>query len=275
VLRYRLHHGDDDLLLFAKHYDNEQGRASAEIQNHVSRQLETAQGIAVVPRVYHYDPQLQVTFQQAWSGEPIAKGDTQRPRQQWTRLLRATRALHAVTVPRANLATLDSRALLFKIRKDVADVTALLPQLRGFMENTQAKLTRTLERETPHHTGFLHGSLLPSQILLGEKAVAFIDFDGTAVGDPLYDICELLTSFLFEDWRLGNSAQQVRRFWKQALDEYEHIYEHETSRTLASAYTLTFLLNRTHQHLKKLRPFPESGLEGLMELLQNFLAEDN
>ena len=144
--------------------------------------------MAVVPRVYHYDPELQVTFQQAWDGESIAKGDAERPRKQWIRLLQATHALHSVAVPRGNKATLDARALLFKIRKDVADVTALLPQLQSLMESAQNTLTRTLERHTPHHSGFLHGSLLPSQILLGDHAVAFIDFDGTAEGDPLYDV---------------------------------------------------------------------------------------
>ena len=275
VLRYRLRYGDDELLLFAKHYDGDQGRASADIQNHLSRQLETGAGTAVVPRVYHYDPELQVTFQQAWIGNSIAKGETERPREQWTRLLRATCGLHSVAPPRGSQATLDARALLFKIRKDVADVTALLPQMQSFMESAQDTLTRTLERETPRHSGFLHGSLLPSQILLGENNVAFIDFDGTAEGDPLYDVCELLTSFLFEDWRLGKTPQEVLAAWKQALEDFENIYEQEVSYPLAAAYTLTFLMNRTHQHLKKLRSFPASGLDGMTNLLRTFLAEQS
>ena len=275
VLRYRLRYGDDELLLFAKHYDSDQGRASADIQNHVSRHLDSASDLAIVPRVYHSDPELQVTFQQAWEGATIEKGESDQPRQIWPRLLRATRALHAVPVPRSNHATLDARALLFKIRKDVADVTALLPQLKSLMESSQQTLTRTLERETAQRTGFLHGSLLPSQILLGENTVAFLDFDGTAEGDPLYDICELLTSFLFEDWRFGRSAQEIRASWKHALADYEQVYEIDASYALASAYTLTFLMNRTHQHLKKLRAFPASGLEGLTDLLQVFLAEQS
>jgi len=270
VLRYHLHTGDDTLTLFAKHYDGDQGRAASEVQNQVSRALEKSPGTAAVPRVYHYDADLQVSFQQAWEGHPIEKGDSERPRALWQRLLHATRALHAVSLPRGTHGKLDARALLYKARKDVVDIAALLPQMEGLLQQAEAELVRTFERETPHRIGFLHGSLLPSQILLGEKNVGFIDFDGTAEGDPLYDVCELLTSFLFEDWRLGRTTAEIHKRWTEALEDVEAIYEQPVSHALAGAYTSTFLMNRTHQHLKKLRPFPEAGLPGLTELLRAF-----
>ncbi|HEV2768076.1 MAG TPA: aminoglycoside phosphotransferase family protein [Acidimicrobiales bacterium] len=72
-----------------------------------------------------------------------------------------------------------------------ASVAALVPRLGPGVGAAAARLCRRLDA-LPGRTAARHGDFSADQVVLGRRGVGLIDFDNTAVGDPIADLGQFL-----------------------------------------------------------------------------------
>jgi hypothetical protein len=271
VLRCTLEFDDRIVHTWAKCYADDKGAWSAAVQQDVHCSLQQRGRSAGVPAVYRYDADLHVTFQEDWPGEQLKKLCSRLDDSRLLyRLLEAAHELHAVRIPAVVKTELDTRSLLRTARGDVEDTARLVPGTAAVLQAVFETARCWLEEPGDRTPGFVHGSLLLSQVLLNEAAVGFLDFDSAAIGDCLRDVSELLTSAVYERWRAGSDVDALERFWDEAMHAAIEIYGSPMSATRATGYALAFLLGKTHQHLKSIKHSSQADAASLCSLLTAF-----
>lgn len=133
------------------------------------------------------------------------------------RVARALAGLHGVPADGLELRTgAGDRA---KLARRAGKIQALAPDLARRIGVLREEIVRRAERLAPPRAGFLHGSVSPKQILLGDASIGFLDFDGACRGDPAIDVGTLMAGLHKYSSKLAEPAR-ARELAELALEAY-------------------------------------------------------
>lgn len=229
----------------------------------------------LVPRPMCYFKSLNTIWQEAWNGTPLSemiiKGDwdTHLPR-----IAESLAALHLGDFDCFELRPAPSLAkILENVHGDEADIAVFFggtrPEIRGVVAELEAQQTRLNSVQVPSTP--IHGTFKLSQILVGETGVAVVDFDGVAVGDPLYDVAEFIASILVLRAKHGLSTERVASGIGPFLRTYADQVLWACDLARIRWYTTAFLLAHIHSLLKRLKIQNEEQFMMSLEIIRSDL----
>jgi aminoglycoside phosphotransferase (APT) family kinase protein len=115
------------------------------------------------------------------------------------------RALHQVPAPGAPQT--DPHAALETLRRDVAWIRFMQPDLAPWLEGTLVAMERAAARVLGAEAMFCHGDFVCSQILAADSGWSVTDFDLCHRGDPCRDLAILLASLPYDVPLLRQAVQ--------------------------------------------------------------------
>ncbi len=116
------------------------------------------------------------------------------------------RALHEVPVPAAPAAAPEGA--LETLRRDVAWIRFMQPDLAPWLEGTRLAMERAAPDVAGREALFCHGDFVCSQILMADDGWSVTDFDLCHRGDPCRDLAILLASLPYDVPLLRRAAQR-------------------------------------------------------------------
>ncbi|MDZ7291887.1 MAG: aminoglycoside phosphotransferase family protein, partial [candidate division KSB1 bacterium] len=178
--------------VYGKVYGKGKGERAYAIMRQIWESEACQRGDFILPQPYRYDPEMQIIWQEAFSGRPLAKIAETIPhfpqvvQEIGTRLA----AFHNSRLQLPLEMTFDFQ---------VEDMQQAIKAIgRAFPEHAQSctaigqKLLHAAARIGSGPLTPLHGSFKFSHIFATEKGIAFIDFDGANLGDPGFDLGRFL-----------------------------------------------------------------------------------
>ena len=139
---------------------------------------------------------------------------------QVTAVRRAARALAGLhRVPADDLELRTGEGDRAKLARRACEIQALSPDLARRIAALREEIARRADGLAPPRAGFLHGSVSPKQILLGEARVGFLDFDGACRGDPAIDVGTLMAVLHKYSTKVAGPAR-ARELAEIALEAY-------------------------------------------------------
>ena len=108
---------------------------------------------------------------------------------------------------------------LEKLHKRTARLRLVAPSLA---DNVEALLVRAEEVARGYTFGapsLIHGDCKPSQLLIDQGRVAFVDYDMTCLGDPAIDVGNFMAQF--RKYALSTGESYLRRWGSSFLAEYQ------------------------------------------------------
>jgi len=223
-----------------------------------------------IPRPLLHVEEANTFWQEPWEGRALIdlldEWDWHELFPRLAKLLAAFHKSHYEGLPRVDVLerALDSA------QEDAQVLGWLLPQYRSRCDEALAALVGSKEilakRATP--VAPFHGTFRIEQILARNDEIALVDFDGMALGDPLFDVAEFLTSLQYLEFSRGFARPRLAK----ASELFQESYEQETPWKLAPPrvawYAVVSWLNKMHETLRRrdsgiIRKF--DGIEGIME----------
>jgi thiamine kinase-like enzyme len=180
--------GNGEYSIYGKAYREGNGEAAYEIMRQIWESEASQKGDLLLPQPYSFDAENGILWQEAISGQPLAK------------IAHTVENLPAMAQEiGARLAALHATRLLLKeemtlafqiddVRRSVDMISRTFPEYAARNEKLGETLLRAAARLEPVPSTPVHGSFKFSHIFAAEKGLTFIDFDGANLGDPAYDV---------------------------------------------------------------------------------------
>jgi hypothetical protein len=267
------------LEVFSKTYRAGESRYVYEALVEICRRIPAAGAAGlIVPRpCAHLDP-VHTIWQEAFPGEGLRE---RAAREGWPRLLGSDlldrvgallAALHRIELPARCLRPADPpERILAHAAGDAADVVAFAPEWRAPLELVLERLRAAAPDPASLPCRTLHGTFKLAQILCRGDALALVDFDSVARGDPHYDLAEFAASLvqlrLAEGVPDGLAAAAVARLCESYACAAPDAFD---ARRLAW-YVVPFLLAKLHSALKKHSITTAAGLPASFAIVEEWL----
>ncbi|MCG3119068.1 MAG: hypothetical protein ALAOOOJD_01396 [bacterium] len=246
-------------IFYSKTYDDGQGWHVYRALQKICASPACHDGRLNVPAPIAYLDAAHSVWQQAWEGEDF---NVMMQRTGWVNLPRTAfpqqiagmlAALHQIVIDGVQLRRGPSlQAVFLNACDDASDIAPFLPQRREELEHFVKTLEAPvgwLEAEMPQTT--IHGSFKLAQLLCRDGALALIDFDSIACGDPLYDVAEFVASLAFLKVSDAIPAAPVDESIELYLTSYQRQVPWAADRRRLAWYVAAFLLGKIHAALKR------------------------
>jgi hypothetical protein len=206
--------------LYGKAYRPDQGEAAYRIMKRIWECGPRRKGAFILPQPYAYDRATGIVWQEALPGRPIAKGSGAGDRlpeaageigERLAGLHRARLELPARMGFHTQVAWL--RSAIRTLREAYPDHA----EICGPVTEKLLRAARSLERGP---LTVVHGSFKLSHILATEKGLAFIDFDGTCLGDPTVDLGRFIAHVL----KMSASGKLSAELAERTVDNFCNAY---------------------------------------------------
>ena len=256
VLRYRDGDGEDGarpFVFFAKAYPAGSSEPAFRLQSAARERLEAARAaVELAEPLVHLEDESAVWFAD-WGGRGLIEMAGERG---WDEMAeRAAAALatfHRVAQPGIpDHATADD--VLEEARKDAAKYAAHTRRHAGLARGLIAKLERG---RPPSGAGrpavALHGAFRAEHVLVRDAHTAFLDLDGMALGDPLFDVAEFVASLEFLALRSATAPLDAERVSRRFLACYAASVPWSVDGSCVAWYTLASIFRKLHGAVKRL-----------------------
>ena len=202
-------------------------------------------------------------------------GGREELRAQLAKTARGLAALHACTA-RGTMFTFEEQ--MAEARGRIVALATWIPGFDGALAPTLARLDALAASHPPDRPVPSHRSFRPTQVLLHEGHIAFIDFDGFCEAEPAMDLALFRASLRKNVMRLGSSAGPPGPFpdllsaldglCDLFLDEYARVAP--VSRERVTLWETLYLLDSVLNSWNKLEP---DLLESSMVLLDRHVRQ--
>ncbi|MDZ7359706.1 MAG: aminoglycoside phosphotransferase family protein [candidate division KSB1 bacterium] len=180
--------GNGEYSVYGKAYRDGSGEAAYEIMRQIWESEASQKGDLLLPQPYSFDAENSILWQEAISGEPLAKIATAvenlpaMAQEIGARLA----ALHAMRLPLKEEMTLAFQ--IDDLRRSVDMISRTFPEYAARCEKLGQMLLSAAAGLPALPSTPVHGSFKFSHIFATTKGLVFIDFDGANLGDPAYDV---------------------------------------------------------------------------------------
>jgi len=174
--------------VYGKAYRNGEGEKAHALMKKIWQSEACQRGRFVLPEAYGYDPNLQVLWQEAISGQPFAKIAESIPNlpEVAEEIGARLAAFHGVELPLPLEMTFEFQ--IKEVRRTMAAIARTFSDHAARSKLVGEKLLAAAEKFGPGPITPVHASFKFSHIFAAKKGVTFIDFDGACLGDPGYDV---------------------------------------------------------------------------------------
>ncbi|MCG8604306.1 aminoglycoside phosphotransferase family protein [bacterium] len=181
-------------------------------------------------------------------------------------------ALHQVEISNVELSLGPSFELVIEnARSDVNDILGFLPEMRPKLQRVLCNLGAFVDHPDSSPQVLIHGTFKIAQILCHEEKCALVDFDSIALGNPLYDIGEFVSSLAY----LTVSDQVPKKTVQQNVELFLSHYRSQVGWACdfgsIAKYVVVFLLGKIHASLKRCEPRATQNMPSAFELVEDWL----
>ncbi len=260
---------------YSKTYNSERSRYVYTAIERVYESPSCRAGRINIPRPIAYLEDANTYWQRAWKGVTFTSLFNRRG---WSKLpesgflpkiadLLAT--LHQVEISGLTEGPTPGD-ILANAKGDIADILQFLPE----KQEELTMLLHRLEGAMPVFNGdmqqtTIHGTFKIAQLLCRDDQLALVDFDSIALGDPVYDVAEFLTSVVFLRSTAGLSAETAEKSVGIFLNAYREQTAWQCSRQKIAWYMIPLLLAKIHAALKR----PQSNISENMRIAFDIIRE--
>jgi aminoglycoside phosphotransferase (APT) family kinase protein len=193
-----------------KFYDGDvEARRVAGVLEGLARSDGSRRSAFVVPTLIGYYAPRYLVLMTYESGEELTPALARSGTVVLEAVGRALAALHAVSPPATLQGVTTPVAVLERVRTRVTAMCERVPEAAGVLRRALDRLERE-PPDVPRAPAFLHGDFGPAQLLWRGDRVVIFDFDRATLGDPAFDLGNVLTQFrrstLRKPGRLGDFA---------------------------------------------------------------------
>ena len=174
--------------VYGKSYRNGEGEKAYALMQHIWESAACQRNRFILPQPYSYDAELQVLWQEAISGPPIAEIVERMPNlpEVVNEIGERLAGFH-----NAGLQLPLEMTFAFQVEdvcQKIETITHAFPEYAESCARVGQKLLEAAARFGPGPITPVHASFKCSHIFATKKGVTFIDFDGANLGDPGYDV---------------------------------------------------------------------------------------
>ncbi len=180
--------GNGEYSVYGKAYRDGNGKEAYEIMRQIWESEACQKGDLLLPQPYSFDAENGILWQEAISGEPLAKiaASAENLPAMAQEIGARLAALHAMRLPLKEQMTLAFQ--IDDVRRSVGMISRTFPEYAERSEKLGQMLLSAAARLQPLPSAPVHGSFKLSHIFDTAKGLMFIDFDGANRGDPAYDV---------------------------------------------------------------------------------------
>jgi hypothetical protein len=186
---YRLKSADGATFsVYGKAYQSGEGKKVFALMQEIWESDACQSGRFVLPQPYGYDADSEVIWQEAISGEPLAKiAETIPNLPEMAEAIGARlAAFHSLRLQLPLERTFEAQ--VEETRQTLAAISKAFPDYAERCGQIGEKLLAAANKLGPGPVTPVHASFKFSHIFATAKGIAFIDFDGACLGDPAYDV---------------------------------------------------------------------------------------
>jgi len=261
-----------ELSFYSKTYSDGRSRFHFQVLRQVYDQL--ARAINIPRPLLHFDA-ANTLWQEPWEGRPLLeKLDTVDWEELFPRLAAGLASFHQSAG--ASLPPVNTLEQAFDSAQEDAQMLGwLLPEYHLHFAEILTKLTIAKEvlAAQPAPATPIHGAIRLEQFVARDREVALVDFDAVALGDPLYDVAEFLTSLQYLEFTAGFSRQRLSR----AAELFKTNYEKQAGSKLLPPrlgfYAISALLSKMHDTMKNLDAKAMEQFEAILEIMEGWLQD--
>jgi len=244
--------------------------------HHVVQQVYARLGQAInIPRpIMHLDA-ANTLWQEPWEGRSLIDNlDATDWEELFPRLAAGLASFHqsqCESLPPVN--TLEQA--FDSAQEDAQMLGWLLPECHLRFAEILVKLTVAKEAlaAQPAPAMPIHGAIRLEQFVARDREVALVDFDAAALGDPLYDVAEFLSSLQYLEFTAGFARERLA----QAAALFKAGYEKQTRSHLLPLrlgfYAISALLSKMHDTMKNLDARAMEQFEAILEIVDGWLQD--
>ena len=275
VLRYQvdLQNASDEkrtLSFYSKTYSDSKSRFHFQVLRQVYARLA---GAINIPRPLMHLDAANTLWQEPWEGRPLLeKLDAMDWEELFPRLAVGLASFHQSVCE--SLQPVNTLEQAFDSAQEDAQMLGwLLPEYHLRFAEILTKLTVAKEvlAAPPTPATPIHGAMRLEQFVARDREVALVDFDAVALGDPLYDVAEFLTSLQYLEFTAGFSRQRLA----PAAELFQTSYEKQAGSRLPSLrlgfYAISALLSKMHDTMKNLDARAMEKFDALWEIIDVWL----
>jgi hypothetical protein len=174
--------------VYGKGYRSGEGEKAYAMMQKIWESGACQRGRFVLPQPYSYDSELQVIWQEAISGQPIAKIPERMPNlpEVANEIGERLAAFHGAHLQLPLEMTFEFQ--VEDVRQKIAAIAHAFPDYAESCARIGQKLLAAAAGLGPGPVTPVHASFKCSHIFETKKGITFIDFDGANLGDPGYDV---------------------------------------------------------------------------------------
>ena len=266
----------------AKTHEGDAGRRAYEAMRELWRSELQRSTAVTVAEPLGFLPELNVLVQSAIPAEGTLRtllrralardaADMERVRHLFAKTARGLAAFHRCGLPGA-VRTWERD--LAEVRKRIVELTHWAPGLDTALEPSLSGLQALAAEHPPEEPACAHGSFRPTQVLVHEGGVAFIDTDGLCTAEPAMDLARfrVTTKHIVihepSQSELVERATEAERLCDLFLNHYENERVAPISRERLALWETVYLLKHAVNSWRKIKP---ETLDGDLFLLDRHL----
>lgn len=228
-----------------------------------------------VPRPLCYIDASHSFWQEPWHGSPLIDCiREQNWRELFPRLAEVVANLHK-SRSEGYSNSCDFSHVVESAREDAQMLQWLLPEHRERLQRCFEILVtaRKFLAESAAPCVPVHNALRIEQFLVRDKQFALVDFDAVALGDPLFDIAEFVTSLHYLAYTTDLPLQRLRDAGEHFLRQYQNLVPWEVDNRRIAWYAVAFLFGKLHDTVKNL-DFPAlHRIDRILESIENWSGQ--
>lgn len=211
------------LTFYSKTYNDARGRYHFDMLQNVWTELATQTSVVHIPRPLLYLDGANTWWQEAWEGSALSDVFAAYDWEQLlTRLAEVLAAVHHSQITGCRLAP-DLDHVLASALKNGTRLVRNMPHYQRRIDLALQWLTETQtrvqEQDLPRVP--IHGACRIEQMVVRGDDLALLDFDTLALGDPLYDVAELVVSLQYLALSHGYPYERLARAIDLLCRRYE------------------------------------------------------
>jgi len=231
-----------------RYFENTRRAYQAFMPNSGEIRESTDRLVLQVPRPILWLEEQNTFWQEEWPGRPVLES---LPQCDWQALFTQIAALLA-RLHTSRLADLPQgeslEAISTAAELDAGHFLQIFPQYRPSVAAVQATLlgrkaeiAGSIRKRTP-----IHGALRLEQLLGNDTALALLDWDALALGDPLADLAEFIASLRLLEFSQGLERARVRAAAEQLCTAYAGLVPWPLESRRLAWYLLAFWVSKMH-----------------------------
>lgn len=266
------------LTFYGKTYNSEKSRYVFEALREICQAPACHGGELNIPAPLAHLDEANTLWQAEWPGQNVT---TVARKNNWSlfqtpdfmeQVAAMLAALHRIELTRVKLRKGPSpERVLANVDEEIVKILPFLPERAKQLTGLKDALNRrALQWSGNVPVATIHGTFKLSQLLTREGKLGLVDFDSLALGDPLYDAAEFISSVDYLQISDELPPEMIRANIETFLRAYEQRSQRRCDRQRLAFYVIAFLLGKIHSSLKKVETTAVDQLPRAFTLLERW-----